>query len=150
MRKKQQLTNTGLSLIEVCISIVLVLIILVSMVRIFSQGYRYLRKSKVNTVAHNLARQFTEDYSNWDTLDDLDCVSGDGVINTVPGSPYSSSNPPACGAGSFVPITLNNVTYTPTLTIADGPSYPTELKQIDVTILWHGSSLNLVSLVADF
>lgn len=143
----------GLSLIEVCISIAIVAIVLASMVGIFSQGYKYLRKSRVNTAVYNLANQLIEQYSNWATLDRLDsgaCATDGIVVNTTVGSPYSPTNQPACVTLAFNTIPLNNVTYTPTLTIADGPTNPTELKQIGVTISWTEGDVTITTFKANY
>lgn len=126
----------ALSLIEVCIAIVIVSIVLVSMVGIFSQGYRYLRKSRTRTGAYNLAKGIMEQYSDWATLDKLNSISctEDGIVAN---NTYNSTNQPACSQYVFNNITLNNnITYTPQLNITDGPSFPTELKQLNVTINW--------------
>jgi len=131
----------ALSLIEVCISIAIITIILASIVNIYTQGYRNLRKSRVNTAVYNLARQVMEQYLDWDALDKLDssaspCATDGTVVDTTAGSPYSPTNQPNCSEYVFTTITLNDVIYTPNLAIFDGPTDPNILKQLNVTISW--------------
>jgi len=111
----------ALSLIEVCVAIVIVAIVLASMLGVFSKGYWHLRKTRTRTVAYNLARGITEQYSNWTAL------------VTIAGSPPAIgtyTNPPD-------PVILNNVTYTPSLAISNGPGPdPNRLKRLNITISW--------------
>ncbi|OQX54089.1 MAG: hypothetical protein B5M48_01655 [Candidatus Omnitrophica bacterium 4484_213] len=117
----------ALGLIEVCISIAIITIILASIVNIYTQGYRNLRKSRVNTAVYNLAKGFMEDYSDWSTLISL-------TGSDPPASGTYTDNPTV--SDPFDPITLNNITYTPTLDITDGPTNPNLLKQLNVSISW--------------
>ncbi len=120
----------ALSLIEVCVSIVIVSIVLVSMLGIFSQGYWYLRKSRIKVAAYNLGRGITEIYSDWNTLDALDGTANGTVTNGT------YTNPPDN-------VTLNNITYTPSLAIFDGPGPdPNILKRLNITISWDGVAKN--------
>ncbi len=116
-----QESRRALSLIEVCISTVIIAIIIAATLGIFSGGYRYLRKSRTRVAAYSLAREVMEEYSDWATLP---------AIGTY-------TNPPD-------PVILNNVTYTPTLVIGDGPCPPAMpgcppnnlLKRLNITISW--------------
>jgi type II secretory pathway pseudopilin PulG len=136
-----QESRNGLSLIEVCISIVIVLIVLVSMLRIFSQGYRYLRKTRTETAAYNLAREVMEEYSDWDSLDILDTNDDDRV--DPPGS-YLNPRPTD-------PVTLNSVIYNVTLTTFDIPGFSDdELTHLDVTVTWPGGAITFTTLKADY
>lgn len=130
----------ALSLIEVYISIAIVVIVIASILGIYSQGYRYLRKSRISSVVYNLAIQHKERYSDWDTLDRLDsavCATDGNVVNTSPGSPYSPTNQPACPTLAFNTVTLNNVTYTPAMAISNGTGPdPNRVKRHDITISW--------------
>jgi len=111
------------------------------MLGIFSKGYWHLRKTRIHVVAYNLARGITEQYSNWTALDGLDGTVDDTVTNGT------YENPPN-------PVTLNNVTYTPQLIIADGPIYPTRLKRINLVISWPEGAVNrnvtIYTLKADY
>jgi len=116
----------GLSLIEVVPAIAILMAILLSMTGIFSQGYRYLRKSRMQTVACALAQEKVEAQSVW---------------------PPSSSNEAYGTITGF----LN---FRRVCAVANDPTYPTSLRSITVTVFWQGEkgeqSLTLVSLVANF
>lgn len=123
----------GFSLIEICIAIALLAIILGFMLKIFSQGYRYVRKSKLQTVACFLAQEKTEENSVWPPPDGTGTHTEDyGSIADFP---------------DFKRVVV----------IADDP-IPTlpagSLKQLDVTVYWQGErgqrSLTLRTMIANF
>ncbi|RLI02083.1 hypothetical protein DRO38_04365 [Candidatus Bathyarchaeota archaeon] len=122
-----------LSLIEVGVAVFVFALLATGMLGVFNQGFNAALKTKERTVAWNIACSIMEVYSDWNSLE------------TLAGSPPSNgsyTNPPN-------PITLNGITYSPTVTISDGPVGPSsELKQIDVTVNWDTESVRLVSLVA--
>jgi len=143
----------GFSLIEVCISVFVILAVVASLTAVFYTGFLNLRKAKARIAAYFLVQEFMEEYSDWDTLDELDapgasCTTNGIVSNAI----YNSGNKPSCKPNRFNPVTFNNITYTPQLAIFDGPTNPNELKQITVTIAWDGGtkSLTLTSLKADY
>ncbi|MFA5118640.1 MAG: prepilin-type N-terminal cleavage/methylation domain-containing protein [Candidatus Omnitrophota bacterium] len=64
---QKKTSGKGLSLIEVSISIAILGIMLVSMLSMFTQGYRYVRKSAMLTRALLLAQQRMEELSDYTT-----------------------------------------------------------------------------------
>jgi len=120
-------------LIEICISIVIVLIILASMLRIFSQGYWYLRKSRMQTIACFLAQEKMEENSVWPPPDGTGTHTEDyGNIADFP---------------DFKRVVV--ITDNPISTLPSG-----SLKQLEVTVYWQGQkeeqSLTLESLKANY
>ena len=96
---------------------------------IFSQGFYLTNTTKKKVVAYNLAQGILEEYFDWSAISGL----GNG----------SHTNPP-------YPVTINNVTYTPCLTISDGPVLGTYLKRIEVTVSWDGGNFTLGCLKAHY
>lgn len=120
----RQLRNTiGFSLIEVAVAIALLALVFGGTLAVFNQGAIASRKTQQQAAAYGLARAFLEQYSDWNSLDILD-GSLDGVVTN-----NTYVNPPA-------PATLNNIAYTPSLAVSDGPVNPTQLKRLDITISW--------------
>ena len=117
-------TSKGFSLIEVAIAIALLALFFGGMLGIFERGAIASRKTQERTVAHSLARAAFEQYASWSALDGLD-GSTDGTVTN--------------GAYALTVSTLNNITYTPVLTIANGPIFPLQLKQLSLTITWTGA-----------
>jgi len=126
----------GFSLIEVVMAVVILASVISVMIGIFWQGFNAGIKSQERTVAHSLAVATVEGFSGWDRLIAL------------------AGNPPANGTYMNPPdsVTLNNIVYSWTLNISDGPmsSYPNELKRIDVTVSWGTESYTLTTLKADY
>ena len=114
----------GFSLIEVMTAVVLLAMIGGGMLAIFGQGFITANKVQNQTIAYNLARESLEKYSDWSS------VPGNGTYNEPPGSPFSS--------------------FTRQVVISDGPIFPTELKQVTVTVSWGSRSQSFSTLVADF
>lgn len=129
--------NKSFSLIEVAIALALLALILGGMLEIFNRGFSSARKTRQRAVVYNLARGILEDYSDWDSLDGLD-----GSVDAVVTNGAYALNPAT--------ITLNNVTYTPVLTISDGPTFPNKLKRTSLTVTWAGGSFTLNTLKADY
>ncbi|TAN62304.1 hypothetical protein EPN16_01885 [bacterium] len=111
------------SLIEVAVAIALLALVFGGALAVFSQGAVASRKTQQQAVAYSLARAFLEQHSDWNSLDILD-GSLDGAVTN---STYA--NPPA-------PAAINNILYTPSLAVSDGPINPTQLKRLDITISW--------------
>jgi len=132
----------GFSLIEVIAALTIMVLILGGMLGILWQGFAAGRNSQQRTVAYNLARQFMEEYSDWVRLT---ARAGNPPVNG------SYTNPPN-------PVIINNITYTPILTISDGPCVPgmpfcppnTELKQLNVTVSWGIESYTLTTFKANY
>jgi Tfp pilus assembly protein PilV len=127
------MNKKGFNLIEACVAITIFVILLVSMTAVITQGFRFLRTSRVRTQGYNLARAVTERYSNWTALTGL---GGNGTY--------------AISFGASPNMTINNINYTANLTIADGPVNPTELKQVDVTVFWTGGNFTITTLKANY
>ena len=123
--KKRKMVIKGFSLIEVAIAIVVLGLVAGTVVSVFAAGAKAARKTQQQTVAYNLARAVLEQYSDWTSLDQLDGLDGI-VTNQVNGRPA---------------VTLNNIIYTPTLTISDGPISPAQLKLLNATIDWTDGSI---------
>lgn len=132
----------GFTLIEVSIALVILALIVGWMLGIFWQEFNIRKQSEERTVAYSLAREVIEEYSDW------------GRLTARAGTPPANgvyTNPPA-------PVTFNNLTYTPRLTISDGPCVSgisgcppnNELKQISVTITWGTKSFTLTTLKANY
>ena len=123
----------GFSLIEVAIALALLALFFGGMLGIFERGAIASRKTQERTVAHSLARAVFEQYASWSALDALSVAPG--VTNGI--------YPPTAS-------TINNITYTPSLTIADGPIVPTQLKQLSLTIAWSAGTFTISTLKADY
>jgi Tfp pilus assembly protein PilV len=123
----------GITIIEVCVSIAIFATLLLSMLSIFQQGYRYLGVSRERTTAVNLAQEIIEENSNWTQLQRFDATPG----VTPHSGPVSSATPYALSS-----VTLNEITYTRSLTIADGPYSAAQLKKITATVSWSRSGRN--------
>lgn len=138
-----QESKRALSLIEVCISIVIVAMVLASMVGIFSQGYRYLRKARMKTTAYFLAQEKMEELS---TDSDATLFSAPDSHDEARGVVDATLFP---GFEREVDVTCP---YDPCVPPASCP-YP-NLAQITVIVYWQGEqgeqSFRLVSLVANF
>lgn len=125
----------GFSMFETMVGIALMSLFFVETIQLISQGYSANTKSMKYIGACSLARQMLEEYSSWPALDALD-GSSDGVVTNNTYS-YPSS-------------TINNVTYSCGLIIADGPVAPTLLKQLTATVSWSGGSLSVYSLKTNY
>lgn len=101
----------GLSLIEAAAAAAILALISTGVFGVFWQGFQEARKSRMFTAAQNLSRGFLEQYSDWGSL-------------------------PANGSYSLGSSILNNITYSATLTIGDGPINPAQLKRLDITVSW--------------
>ena len=134
---KHQASKRCFSLIEVSIAVLILALISGGMLEIFFQGFNAAKKSMERTTAYSLARGIIEEYSDWDTLDKLDGTYDGTVTNGV------YTNPPN-------QVSLSGVSYTPTLTVADGPIHPDKLKQLTVTVSWGTESYTLTTLKADY
>ena len=110
------------SIIEVTIAVAVLALVFAGMLAVFHQGAAAAKKTQQQAVAYNVARAALEEYSSWADLDGLDGIT-DGVV---------TNNSYARAA-----VTLNNIIYTPTVTIAAGPVPLTPgLRQITVIISW--------------
>ena len=119
-------TKNSFSLIEVCISIVVITTILVSMLLIINQGYRQLRSSRLRTIACFLAQEKMEANYKWQ---------------------------PNADSEDYETI-IDFPDFKRVCTVVNGPITPTELKKITVTVYWQGQSgeqsLSIVSLKTDY
>ena len=135
--------RNSFSLIEVSTALLIVGLVIGGMLMIFGQGFYFANTTKKKVVAYNLAQEILEKYFDWEELDELDGNNDDTVTND------SYTNPPD-------PVTINNVTYTPRLTISDGPvsslcdELKDKLKRIEVTVSWDGGNFTLVCLKAHY
>jgi prepilin-type N-terminal cleavage/methylation domain-containing protein len=125
-----EVMKRGLTLIEVCVTIAILSAILLSMLGIFQQGYRYLNTARDRAAAINIAVGQLEECWNWDVLKTFDSTPGvwphSGPVNrTDPANPYTLPS-----------VTLNNVTYTCGLNIDSHPYSGNYLKLITVTVSW--------------
>ena len=140
---RKVLKIAGFSLIEVAIAIAVLALLLARIVEVFNRGAIALRRTQQQAAAYNLARGIMEQYSDWGRLDLLDGIADGALTNGI----YSSPPLP-------LPVTLNNITYTPSLTISDGPILPVQIKQLDLTISWTDGvtprSITLAALKADY
>ena len=148
-------TKRAFSLIEIAIAIALFALIFGGMLAVFERGAIASKKTQQQAAAYNLARVVLEQYSDWNTLDQLNsagCATDALVTNTI--IPYSPLNQPACLANAFSISTLNTIAYTPGLAISDGPITPLQLKRLDVTITWTDGvtpkSITLSTLKANY
>ena len=126
----------GLSLIEVCVAIAILAIILVSLSGIFNQGYRFLRKTRMNNLACFLAQQQIENLTHEYIFADIDSFNGtmnlsDSIHNFT--GQVNISYPVSESAHSEVNANLS---------------------QINVTVSWQGQSgvqnFTLTTLVSNF
>ncbi len=116
--------NKGLTLIEMCISIAVFSLLLLSMLGIFHQGYRFLGTARERDTALNLAIGILEQHSDWLQLRN---------ISSAP-PPH---DPPVNGLYPLTSVSLNDVTYDCSLTIADGPY--AAVKRITAAVEWSRS-----------
>ena len=138
---RQLRNNIGFSLVEVAAAIALLAMVFGGTLAVFNQGAIASRKTQQQAAAYGLARAFLEQYSGWNSLDILDGILDGAVTNNT------CLNPPA-------PAALNNITYTPSLAVSDGPINPTQLKRLDITISWTDGaiarSITIATLKADY
>lgn len=128
-------TRKGFTIIEVAAALALLVLFFGGMLDIFDRGAIASRKTQEYTVAHSLARAAFEQYASWSALDGLDGITNGIVTN---------------GAYALTASTLNNITYTPALTITDGPIFPLQLKQLSLTIAWASRTFTISTLKADY
>lgn len=131
----------GFSLIEVAVAIALLALVFGGTLAVFDRGAIASRRTQQQAAAYSLARSFLEQYSDWNSLDILD-GSLNGVVTN-----NTYVNPPA-------PAALNNIAYTPSLAVSDGPTNPTQLKRLDITVSWTDGaiarSITIATLKADY
>ena len=131
----------GFSLIEVAVAVALLALVFGGTLAVFNQGAIASRKTQQQAAAYSLARAFLEQYSDWNSLDMLDGSLDGAVTNNT------YMNPPA-------PATSNNILYTPSLTVSDGPINPTQLKRLDITVSWidgaMARNITITTLKADY
>jgi len=119
----------GLSLVETTICIPIVLAIVISMLIVFQQGYRVLRKIKMRTIACYLVQEKLEEKGIWPQTNGT-TSEGYSVI------PSFSS-------------------FRRVVTISDGPVYISDLKRVDVQVFWTGEnnveqSITMSTLIPSF
>lgn len=140
------------TLVEMLISIAILTLILGSMLTVFSQGFRTVRKSKEKTVACALARGITEEYSDWDTLKFGGGSVSNGSYDVNDSFPDLQINP----GNPRSPVVVNTIQYSCALDIADGPipAHADKLKQVDTTITWvsrtRTQTVTFTTLKADY
>jgi prepilin-type N-terminal cleavage/methylation domain-containing protein len=130
-------SSNGLSLIEVCIAIAILAVMLTSFSGIFNQGYRFLRKARMNNLACLLAQEQMEKLLHNSSFSYLGSINGATQPLSAPYQDFSGQvniTYPATGEGSSSSVDAN-------------------LTRITVTIYWQGQSgqqnLTLTSLVSN-
>jgi Tfp pilus assembly protein PilV len=128
---------SGLSLIEVTVSIVILAIICGGMFSVSSQGFAASRKSRERIAASMFAKEILEEYADWNRLAAM--TGGNPPLNGT------YANPPAA-------VTRNNVTYTPSITVSNGPVAiaANQLKQLEVTVSWPNGSITMRTLESNY
>jgi type II secretory pathway pseudopilin PulG len=124
------------TLIEMIISLALFVALLGGTMSMVSNGYLSLRKSRTFIVANNIVMALLEQHSTWDDLKELDAP---------PATPWS---PPHSGPdnGTYTPAnqTLNDMTFSSSITMADGPvGASADLKKLSVTVSWDGGARSI-------
>ncbi len=127
--------NFSFSLIEVSCALLIVGLVIGGMLMIFSWGFRFADTIRKKTVAYNLARKILEEYFDWSRLDKLD-GNYDGKVRN--------------GSYTLSSYTVNNVRYTPVLSISNGPDSPIYLKRIKVTVFWEEKNFSVDCLKAHY
>lgn len=137
-------SRKAFSLIEVAIAIGVLALVFGGMLAVFDRGAIAARKTQQQAAAYSLARAVAEEYSNWARLVAL--------TGSTPPTNGTYTNPP--NPIFSPPILLNNITYTPQMTISNGPINPTQLKQLNITISWTDGatprSITLATLKANY
>ena len=141
--KKNRNTSVGSTLVEAIVSIGVFASISGGLAAVFWNGTMAGEESRRRTTASSITRGLMEAYSDWTSLDLLDGNANGTVTNGT----YSSA-PPA--APPIAPVTLNNVTYTPTVIIANGPLGPARLKDVRITVSCSTRTITLRTLKADY
>jgi len=113
----------GFSLLEVIAIVAIFTLIAQGMLQVFRQGSVTTRQSQQRTAAYSIARATIEEYFNWATLP------------AVSVTPYNLAS-----------VILNGITYSRSLVVSNGPSYPAEIKQYSVTVSWGTESFTLTTL----
>ena len=125
----------GLSLIEVCVAIAIVAIILTSLSGIFNQGYRFLRKTRMNHLACLLAQKQIENLTHENIFSHLGSLNGTGTL----GAPFQDFS--------------GQVNVTCPASEPSDPAVRAYLAEINVTVSWQGQSgvqnFTLTSLVSN-
>jgi prepilin-type N-terminal cleavage/methylation domain-containing protein len=119
-RLNNKTRQKGLNLIEVAISLAIFAVIIVSILNIFSQGYRYLRKNRMDFIACFLAQEKME-----------------GLLNAS----YVFSNPAnmsKAAVSNFTDFQIG-VNFTSPPQGFSSPYYD-NLAQINVTVYWQGQT----------
>ncbi|MBU4305104.1 MAG: prepilin-type N-terminal cleavage/methylation domain-containing protein [Candidatus Omnitrophica bacterium] len=128
---------SGLSLIEVIVSILILAIICGGMFVVASQGFAASRKSRERIGASMFAKEIIEEYADWNRL----------VARTGGNPPLNGTytNPPSA-------VTRNNVTYTASITVSNGPvaAAANQLKQLEVTVSWPNGSITMRTLESNY
>ena len=128
---------SGLSLIEVTVSIVILAIICGGMFAVSSQGFAASRKSREGINASMFAKEIIEEYADWNRL--VARTGGNPPVNGI------YANPPSA-------VTRNNVTYTASITVSNGPvaAAANQLKQLEVTVSWPNGSITMRTLESNY
>jgi hypothetical protein len=114
--------SQALSLIEVCLAIVILSLILISLSSVFTQGYRFLRKTRMSNMACFLAQEKMEDFLHNSTIDQ----SRGNYIGTL--------DPPYQDFRGTV-----NVIY-PASGYGNNSTVEGYMALVNVTIFWQGQS----------
>lgn len=145
---KYPISRKSFSLIEVAVAIALLALVFGGMLAVFDRGAIAARKTQQQAAAYNLARGILEEYSRWTRIDTLDGTAG-SVTNGIYTDDLSIPNP-----DSLSPLSLNNITYAPSLAVLGGPINPDQLKRLDITIFWTDGaiarSITIATLKADY
>jgi len=126
----------GLSLIEVCLATVILAIILASLSSVFTQGYRFLRKTRMSHLACFLAQEQMEKLLDNSTFSYLGSINGSQSLT----APYQDFN------GTV------NITF-PVSGVGSNATVDSYLARINVTVSWQGQkgiqNLTLTSLLSN-
>ncbi len=134
------------TLIEIAISITLILTIVLFMMSVFSQGYRYMHKTKMHAIACFLVQEKLEDLSSGSAHPELFTTPNPGVpcppnCKVVPPDEIRSS---VSGFSSFdreVEVTCPYLGFN-------------NLAKVEVTVFWQGESgersFKVDTLIANF
>lgn len=127
------------------LAIALLGLVLGSLIRVFNEGFKVLRRSKEKTAASALAQGIAEQFSDWAVISAKGNVTDSDVAHEV----YPDFAP-----NSGDPVTINGVEYTCTLDIEDYLTYGSKLKKITVDVSWTSQDTNqsvvLNTLKADY
>jgi Tfp pilus assembly protein PilW len=123
--KLRKRNSSGLSLVEILVSIVILSLVLFGFVNLFISGKRFIIHSRLRMTGGELGRYF---------LDPLQAHVRQDTWNQS-GNPLTPS--PAYNGS---PMAIDNVNYTPNFTVISVPVGSSEVRKVKVNIIWNESS----------